>query len=96
MCELGAELDVFVTPNEMTYGKTTFNSVSFDHSLILFQFFSNNDRYNYSHEEVESVFAAMVWPQLHLLPDEGTYSPTPLLKLFLEWTECTRYVKQLL
>ena len=57
----------------------------------LIQIFKDYDKYEWRISELDAVFAAVVWPQLHKLPYEGLYHPTPLLKLFHCWSKDPRY-----
>lgn len=57
----------------------------------LVAFFKQFENYNWSEEEINAVFEAVVWPNLKRLPDEGISSPTTLLMLFKCWAENPRY-----
>ncbi|CAL4096176.1 unnamed protein product, partial [Meganyctiphanes norvegica] len=57
----------------------------------LVTFFTMFANYPWSREEINAVFQAAVWPTLARLPDEGIYTPTPLMKLFMCWAENPRY-----
>ncbi|MPC37193.1 Small subunit processome component 20 [Portunus trituberculatus] len=55
-------------------------------------FFSRFAEYQWSAEELEAVFEAVVWHSLPRLPDEGLVSPSPLLELFCCWAQHPRYM----
>ncbi|XP_063868491.1 small subunit processome component 20 homolog [Scylla paramamosain] len=55
-------------------------------------FFSQFAEYQWSAEELEAVFEAVVWHSLPRLPDEGLASPSPLLGLFSCWAQHPRYM----
>ncbi|XP_034018840.1 small subunit processome component 20 homolog isoform X2 [Thalassophryne amazonica] len=59
--------------------------------LRMYEFFDNFDWYSFSSDELDAVFHAVVWPQVHRLPTESPYSPTPLLKLIHVWCKNARY-----
>ncbi|XP_075932289.1 small subunit processome component 20 homolog [Anarhichas minor] len=59
--------------------------------LRIQDFFEGFDSYNFSADELDAVFQAVVWPQVCRLPTESTYSPTPLLKLIHVWCKNARY-----
>ncbi|XP_029019229.1 small subunit processome component 20 homolog [Betta splendens] len=54
-------------------------------------FFECFDTYSFTPDELDAVFAAVVWPQVCRLPTESPYSPTPLLKLIHVWCKNARY-----
>lgn len=55
------------------------------------KFFSCFQSYTWASSEIDATFKAFVWPWLHRLPVEGIHSPTSLMKLFLVWSQHTRY-----
>ncbi|KAM7366962.1 hypothetical protein PAMP_014893 [Pampus punctatissimus] len=59
--------------------------------LRIQDFFNGFDSYNFSPDELDAVFQAVVWPQVCRLPTESPYSPTPLLKLIHVWCKNPRY-----
>ncbi|XP_011611808.2 small subunit processome component 20 homolog [Takifugu rubripes] len=59
--------------------------------LRIQDFFDNFDWYDFSPDECDAIFQAVVWPQVCRLPTESTYSPTPLLKLIHLWCKNARY-----
>ncbi|XP_077356066.1 small subunit processome component 20 homolog [Festucalex cinctus] len=60
--------------------------------LRIQDFFNNFDTFSFSPDQLEGVFMAVVWPQVHRLPTESPYSPTPLLKLIHVWCKHARYL----
>ncbi|KAI1888135.1 hypothetical protein AGOR_G00181920 [Albula goreensis] len=59
--------------------------------LRIQDFFDGFESYNFSAEELDAVFQAVVWPQVCRLPTESPYAPTPLLKLIHVWSKNARY-----
>ncbi|XP_077399499.1 small subunit processome component 20 homolog [Vanacampus margaritifer] len=59
--------------------------------LRIQDFFENFDTFSFSPDQLDGVFMAVVWPQVHRLPTESPYSPTPLLKLIHVWCKHARY-----
>ncbi|XP_051911593.1 small subunit processome component 20 homolog [Hippocampus zosterae] len=59
--------------------------------LRIQDFFENFDSFSFSADQLDGVFMAVVWPQVHRLPTESPYSPTPLLKLIHVWCKHPRY-----
>ncbi|XP_078042078.1 small subunit processome component 20 homolog [Augochlora pura] len=59
--------------------------------LILVRFFSHYEHYEWSKHELDALFNVAVFPWLEKLPIEGIHSPTPLLKLFITWSQNSRY-----
>ncbi|KAM9772369.1 small subunit processome component 20 homolog [Syngnathus typhle] len=59
--------------------------------LRIQDFFDNFDTFSFSADQLDGVFMAVVWPQVHRLPTESPYSPTPLLKLIHVWCKHARY-----
>ncbi|KAM8982078.1 small subunit processome component 20 homolog [Sarcophilus harrisii] len=55
------------------------------------EFFSEQETYNFSTEEIDAVFQGAVWPQITRLASESQYSPTLLLKLIHTWSKNPRY-----
>ncbi|XP_072511808.1 small subunit processome component 20 homolog [Notamacropus eugenii] len=55
------------------------------------EFFSDQESYNFSTEEIDAVFHGAVWPQITRLASESQYSPTLLLKLIHTWSKNPRY-----
>ncbi|XP_061213380.1 small subunit processome component 20 homolog [Neopsephotus bourkii] len=58
---------------------------------LVVEFFSDRETYNFSVEEINAVFHAVVWPQVCRLASESQYSPTFLLKLIHTWSKNPRY-----
>ncbi|XP_072856319.2 small subunit processome component 20 homolog isoform X1 [Pogona vitticeps] len=58
---------------------------------LVADFFSDFENYNFSVEEIDAVFHAVVWPQITRLGSESQYSPTPLLKIIHIWSRSPRY-----
>ncbi|KAM8820065.1 small subunit processome component 20 homolog [Eudromia elegans] len=58
---------------------------------LVVDFFSDYETYNFSVEEINAVFHAVVWPQVCRLASESQYSPTFLLKLIHTWSKNPRY-----
>ncbi|XP_071832829.1 small subunit processome component 20 homolog isoform X3 [Apostichopus japonicus] len=54
------------------------------------QFSEVYDEYPYTSDEIDSLFEGVVWPQLDRLQNEGLAGPTPLLKLFHQWSKQPR------
>ncbi|XP_033340653.2 small subunit processome component 20 homolog [Megalopta genalis] len=59
--------------------------------LILVRFFGHYEHYEWSKHELDALFNVAVFPWLEKLPIEGIHSPTPLLKLFITWSQNSRY-----
>nr|XP_034172664.1 small subunit processome component 20 homolog [Osmia lignaria] len=59
--------------------------------LILARFFNHFEDYEWSEHELDALFDVAVFPWLQKLPMEGIHSPTPLLKLFMSWSQNSRY-----
>ena len=58
---------------------------------ILARFFGHFQEYEWSEHEIDALFNVAVFPWLVKLPMEGIHSPTPLLKLFITWSQNSRY-----
>ncbi|XP_043461043.1 small subunit processome component 20 homolog [Leptopilina heterotoma] len=58
---------------------------------ILARFFIHFENYNWTSDEIDALFTVGVFPWLEKLPIEGIHSPTPLLKIFLAWSQNSRY-----
>ncbi|XP_074082789.1 small subunit processome component 20 homolog [Macrotis lagotis] len=58
---------------------------------LLDEFFSEQESYSFSPEEIDAVFQGAVWPQITRLASESQYSPTLLLKLIHTWSKNPRY-----
>ncbi|XP_028601568.2 small subunit processome component 20 homolog isoform X2 [Podarcis muralis] len=58
---------------------------------LIADFFSDFKTYNFSVEEIDAVFHAVVWPQILRLASESQYSPTLLLKIIHIWSRSPRY-----
>lgn len=58
---------------------------------ILARFFIHFEAYNWTSDEINALFTVGVFPWLEKLPIEGIHSPTPLLKIFLAWSQNSRY-----
>lgn len=61
--------------------------------IHLVEFFDHFDRYEWTEEEIETVFIIYIQPQLEKLETECIHSPTPLLKLFIAWSKNPRYYR---
>ncbi|XP_043248533.1 small subunit processome component 20 homolog [Colletes gigas] len=59
--------------------------------LILARFFDHFKDYPWSEHELDAMFNVAVFPWVEKLPIDGIHSPTPLLKLFLSWSQNSRY-----
>ncbi|XP_062862543.1 small subunit processome component 20 homolog [Trichomycterus rosablanca] len=59
--------------------------------LRIQDFFDKFESYQFTSDELDAVFHAVVWPQVCRLPSESTYAPTPLLKLIHVWSKNARY-----
>ena len=59
--------------------------------LILARFFGHYENYEWNEYEMDSLFNVAVFPWLEQLPMDGIHSPTPLLKLFMAWSQNSRY-----
>ncbi|XP_076242844.1 small subunit processome component 20 homolog [Calliopsis andreniformis] len=59
--------------------------------LILARFFGHFENYQWTEHEIDGLFNVAVYPWLEKLPSEGIHSPTPLLKLFIAWSQNSRY-----
>ncbi|XP_048012718.1 small subunit processome component 20 homolog isoform X1 [Megalobrama amblycephala] len=59
--------------------------------LRIKDFFDGFECYNFTADELDAVFQAMVWPQVCRLPTESTYAPSPLLKVIHVWTQNARF-----
>lgn len=59
--------------------------------LILARFFSHFQDYEWTEYEMDGLFNVAVFPWVEKLPIEGIHSPTPLLKLFISWSQNSRY-----
>ncbi|XP_031840626.2 small subunit processome component 20 homolog [Nomia melanderi] len=70
---------------------TTIRNVRKSCILILARFFGHYENYEWSKYEIDALFDVAVFPWLEKLPIEGTQSPTPLLKLFMTWSQNSRY-----
>ncbi|XP_043821455.1 small subunit processome component 20 homolog [Dromiciops gliroides] len=55
------------------------------------EFFSEQESYDFSTEEIDAVFQGAVWPQITRLASESQYAPTLLLKLIHTWSKNPRY-----
>ncbi|XP_038612128.1 small subunit processome component 20 homolog [Tachyglossus aculeatus] len=58
---------------------------------LVAEFFSDQESYNFSTEEIDAVFYGTVWPQVCRLSFESQYAPTMLLKLIHVWSQNPRY-----
>ncbi|XP_066490771.1 small subunit processome component 20 homolog [Tiliqua scincoides] len=58
---------------------------------LVADFFSDFETYNFSVEEIDAVFHAVVWPQITRLASESQYSPSLLLKIIHIWSRDPRY-----
>ncbi|KAL0099682.1 hypothetical protein PUN28_019823 [Cardiocondyla obscurior] len=58
---------------------------------ILARFFTHFEDYNWKRHEIDAVFHVAIFPLLEKLPVEGIHSPTTLLKLFMAWSQNSRY-----
>ncbi|KAI4482212.1 hypothetical protein M0804_008763 [Polistes exclamans] len=58
---------------------------------IMARFFSHFEDYQWKRHEIDAVLNVIVFPWLEKLPMEGIHSPTALLKLFISWSQNSRY-----
>ncbi|XP_051172265.1 small subunit processome component 20 homolog [Leptopilina boulardi] len=63
---------------------------------ILARFFVHFENYQWTTSEIDALFTVGVFPWLEKLPIEGIHSPTPLLKMFLAWSQNSRYFSLLI
>lgn len=59
--------------------------------LRIQEFFGGFESYNFTAEEIDAVFQAVIWPQVSRLPTESPYAPTPVLKLIHVWSKNARF-----
>ncbi|XP_016370276.1 small subunit processome component 20 homolog [Sinocyclocheilus rhinocerous] len=59
--------------------------------LRIQDFFDGFESYNFTADELDAVFQAVVWPKVCLLSTESPYAPTPLLKVIRVWIQNPRY-----
>ncbi|KAG5310535.1 UTP20 protein, partial [Acromyrmex insinuator] len=57
---------------------------------ILARFFTHFENYDWKQHEIDAVYH-VIFPLLQKLPIEGIHSPTVLLKLFMAWSQNSRY-----
>ncbi|KYN45016.1 Small subunit processome component 20 like protein [Trachymyrmex septentrionalis] len=58
---------------------------------ILARFFTHFENYDWKRHEMDAVYHVAIFPLLQKLPIEGIHSPTALLKLFMAWSQNSRY-----
>ncbi|XP_048263672.1 small subunit processome component 20 homolog isoform X2 [Bombus terrestris] len=58
---------------------------------ILARFFGHFEDYEWNKYEMDALFNVAVFPWLEKLPIEGIHSPTPLLRLFMAWSQNSRF-----
>ncbi|KYN12679.1 Small subunit processome component 20 like protein [Trachymyrmex cornetzi] len=58
---------------------------------ILARFFTHFENYDWKLHEIDAVYYVAIFPLLQKLPIEGIHSPTTLLKLFMAWSQNSRY-----
>jgi len=58
---------------------------------ILARFFTHFEDYDWKRHEIDAVFHVAIFPSLQKLHIEGIHSPTALLKLFMAWSQNSRY-----
>ncbi|XP_054276631.1 small subunit processome component 20 homolog [Macrosteles quadrilineatus] len=58
---------------------------------VIIKFFSAFETFPWTSQELDVVYNVFVWPYLPKLPVEGIHSPTPLMKLFMAWSQLPRY-----
>ncbi|KYN05358.1 Small subunit processome component 20 like protein [Cyphomyrmex costatus] len=58
---------------------------------ILARFFTHFENYDWKQHEIDAVYHVAIFPSLQKLPIEGIHSPTTLLKLFIAWSQNSRY-----
>ncbi|KYM75651.1 Small subunit processome component 20 like protein [Atta colombica] len=58
---------------------------------ILARFFTHFENYDWKRHEIDTVYHVAIFPLLQKLPIEGIHSPTVLLKLFMAWSQNSRY-----
>ncbi|XP_035727395.1 small subunit processome component 20 homolog isoform X1 [Vespa mandarinia] len=70
---------------------STIKNVKTNSIAIIARFFSHFENYPWKKDEIDALFNVMVFPWLEKLPIEGIHSPTALLKLFISWSQNSRY-----
>ncbi|KAK2574916.1 hypothetical protein KPH14_002607 [Odynerus spinipes] len=70
---------------------STIKNVRTNCIAIMARFFTHFENYEWKEHEIDAVFNIMVFPWLEKLPMEGIHSPTSLLKLFIAWSQNSRY-----
>lgn len=58
---------------------------------ILARFFSHFENYEWNEYEIDALYNVAIFPWLEKLPIDGIHSPTPLLRLFMIWSQNSRY-----
>lgn len=58
---------------------------------ILARFFSHFENYEWNEYEIDALYNVAIFPWLEKLPMDGIHSPTPLLRLFMIWSQNSRY-----
>lgn len=58
---------------------------------VLARFFAHFEDYDWRGHEIDALYDVAVFPWLRKLPVEGIHSPTSLLKLFMAWSQNSRY-----
>lgn len=58
---------------------------------ILARFFTHFEDYDWKRHEIDAIYHVAIFPSLPKLPIEGIHSPTALLKLFMTWSQNSRY-----
>ncbi|ESO12980.1 hypothetical protein HELRODRAFT_188063 [Helobdella robusta] len=59
-------------------------------SLII-EFFELFESFNFRVSDVEALFTSLIWPQLDKLPQDSLMNPSSLMKIFLCWSQNSRY-----
>ncbi|CAD7076634.1 unnamed protein product [Hermetia illucens] len=61
----------------------------------LVNFFDHFQEFPWQEEHLSACLDVFVWPTLHKLPEDCLHSPTPLLKLFIAWSNNLRLFRLL-
>lgn len=70
---------------------STIKDVKTNCIAVMARFFSHFESYQWKKDEIDALFDVIVFPWLERLPIEGIHSPTALLKLFISWSQNSRY-----
>lgn len=70
---------------------TTIKAIRQSSTSIVARFFEHFENYEWTESELDSIFDIFVFSNLNKLSVDGIHAPTPLLKLFVKWSENPRY-----